>query len=383
VRLVNAQKKHGPRGTELKGESGKTNNKARPAVLTVLSTAQAQITISEISGRAPNKITVVQQRTIPADAAPLRLELKPGRHLIRAELPGYEPRQEEIVLNQGKNDLLSLQLQPRTYQLRLKLNAASGEIRYGTPGEPAAGRRRFQQHRAVLPPLRAGRYAIEVLPDELIWQPFARELEAGPGLSLDHDFNLEPRRCEIPINEVWKSLADWEAPAGWRTGSEKLHPNGPGLALPRAAHYWCYADFELTSDVKLGNDHSVAFVLRAQDRQNYYLIELTGRLADEPYTLRGFPVRNGVPQPRLAGTNTIAAFAASLTGRFFEVQIKATGHQFKVLMQDSQTGQVEPLGVLTDPERRFAIGAVGLAVQGAAQNEIGRFMVQPVKPGAR
>jgi hypothetical protein len=123
------------------------------------------------------------------------------------------------------------------------------------------------------------------------------------------------------------------------------------------------------------NGVAASFVVRAVDKQNYYLIQLTGAKADEPYVLRGFIIKNGTPQ-RMGSAIPIDGFSATLkANQFFTISIKGKDNSFAVSITDSQTGDVLPLGILADPNRNFKVGAVGLAVRDTEQNEIGRFIV--------
>ncbi len=68
------------------------------------------------------------------------------------------------------------------------------------------------------------------------------------------------------------------------------------------------------------NGVAASFVVHAVDKQNYYLIQITGPNADEPYVLRGFVVKKGVSQ-RLKRIS-IGEYSTTLQpGKFFEVSI--------------------------------------------------------------
>jgi hypothetical protein len=116
-------------------------------------------------------------------------------------------------------------------------------------------------------------------------------------------------------------------------------------------------------------------VLRASPGlDNYYLVRLTGAKADEPLLLSSYVVRNGVKE-RLQSV-PIAHLSSTLkANQFFKISLKMNDNNIDVSIADSQTGDYFPLGVLTDPNRRFSIGAVGISVEGKEQDQFGSFIV--------
>jgi hypothetical protein len=117
-------------------------------------------------------------------------------------------------------------------------------------------------------------------------------------------------------------------------------------------------------------------VLRAQDKQNYYLIQVTGANAPKPYELQSFIIKNGVSQI-LQPPLSISGVAEKITGKTFEATIKFVDNKISISVSDSNTGDILPLGNLTDFNRTFSIGAPGMAARGQEQVEIARFIVTP------
>jgi hypothetical protein len=316
-----------------------------------------------------------QRKNIPAGQNSVRFDkLPPGRYRVLAELEGYQSKEQEVQLMRDKNSPLTLALRRLTYNVVIKTNADSGEIRYRATGE-VWKLAPLKQGRAELNDLPAGQYEVEIRPEGTIWRPLTDQITVGPNQSAEVSFGLKRQVCRDVFEATWFSLADWLAPKEWSVSTTlRLLINGPGVAWPRNEHLHCFADFKLVSDVWLRNDIAISFVLRAQDSQNYYLIRLTGRDAEEPYLLRGFTVINGMRQP-WPNAVPLHHLAKSLSGKFFEIHITATGNRFDVLLRDQ--GEDKPLGFLIDQDRRFAIGAIGLAAQEREQNEIFRFIVEP------
>jgi hypothetical protein len=124
--------------------------------------------------------------------------------------------------------------------------------------------------------------------------------------------------------------------------------------------------------VELSDGDAIAFVVRALDKRNYYLVRLTGpKAAYAPNLLRVFAVKDGQPQPfgspiSLAGFDLREQFALTL---------KVTGNRFEFRLDDNNGAQ--PVGVIYDPNNTSAAGAVGVAAAGDEQARILRFYVSP------
>jgi hypothetical protein len=328
--------------------------------------------------------------TVPADDRQFVFNnLAPGRYRVAAELDGYQPAEEEVVVTAGKTAAVSLDLRPITFNVNLTTNVTTGEVRYApvvARNDPSTGEVKYerapggetrimqiQNGRAVLSNLRTGTYGLDIRADEVGYQTLLATVTL-PGKT-DFDIKLNKLLSTKTFSATWTSLEGWEAPTSWTVATRKLSLTGPGIALPKDESYRYYSDFQLSSDAKMINGVAASFVVRAVDKQNYYLIQLTGAKSDEPYVLRGFIVRNGAPQ-RMGSPIPIDGFVQTLKpNQFFTVSIKGTDNSFNVSITDSQTGDVLPLGILTDPNRNFKVGAVGLAVRDTEQNEIGRFIV--------
>jgi hypothetical protein len=346
--------------------------------LVVVSAAGATLTLDLIGGDE------TREGKIPTGPSLYRFtDLKPGRYRIRAEMEGHAPAESTVAIVARKTSDVMLNLRPITYQVSISANFGEGEVRYrraNAPNEiPLVAQ--FDNGRAALPNLRAGEYEVDIRAREASFGTLLATIEVGNGKT-EFPVELKRRRSDQTFSEIWRRLDGWEAPAGWGVNANKLWIKGSGVALPRDENYRYYADFDFESDVKMANGIAASFALRAQDRQNYYLVQLTGAQSDEPYVLRGFVVKNGAPRP-MQPSISIEGFAKSLTSNYFTVAINVVANQIKVSIRDSQTGDEQPLGVLIDRDRHFTIGAVGLAAQGQEQNEVARFIVKPVVAGSR
>ena len=317
-------------------------------------------------------------------------KLTPGRYRVAASLEGYEDSEREVTVSRGVPATVSMSMQPKLFTVTIETNVPSGNIIYApviAAGiDPATGKTRYNRApgdarvtpitngRAVLANLRQGDYGLDIHPAD----PSYEQLNASislPSPTSTIPVTLSNIESKGTFAATWTNLEAWNAPGGWRIQDRKLFVNGRGIALPREVLNRNFKDFQMVSDVKMVNGVAATFIVHAQNESNYYLIQLTGPNADEPYVLRGFLVRNGMPQ-RIGASIPLDAFTQTLKpNQFFTVTMNGVGNSFKVSLTDSQTGDVLPLGILTDPAANFRIGAVGIGARDNEQNEVGRFIV--------
>lgn len=316
-------------------------------------------------------------------------KLAPGRYRVAASLNGYEDSEREVVVRAGEPVTVSMNMQPKFYSITINANVPAGEIRYApvvAAGiDPETGKTRYNRApgdvrvtpitggRAVLANLREGDYGLDIRSSDPSYKDLLASVSLPGPMAVSVELpNIESKGTFAP---TWTNLDAWTAPSSWRIEARKLVVNGRGIALPREVLNRNFKDFQLVTDVKMVNGVAASFVVHAENENNYYLIQLTGPNADEPYVMRGFLVRNGIPQ-RIGASIPLDAFTQTLKpNQFFSVSMKMTGNSLKVSLTDSQTGDVLPLGILTDPASNFPIGAVGIGARDTEQNEIGRFIV--------
>lgn len=336
--------------------------------LTIVAEAGANIRLQSL--KKGGEVSDESNDTIPQGQRNLIVnDLRPGRYRVIAELNGYKTNQGEVSIMAGNPSAVDLKLVPITYNIKVGLNAASGTVRYYKGGEDPRSVT-FQNRQALLSGLTAGNYTLEVIADDAAYKPLKTTLTVSSDNQVSYDLErLESREF------LGAAASAWALPNGWTFSSGKVIVHGRGIALPSDTGYSHYKDFRLSTNVNMVNGIAASFAVRAIDSQNYYLIQITGQKADEPYVLRGFIVRDGTPQ-RFGAPIPTNQFAEALKpGQFFQVVLTMKDAEITVRVQDSETGDLRKLGTLTDPSQRFRIGAVGIVARDNEQNEFENFNI--------
>jgi hypothetical protein len=316
-------------------------------------------------------VAEVSENTIPAGERSIILnDLRPGRYRVAADLGGYKPADSTVLVKAGIDDKVDLNLVPITYNVTVRLSASSGMLTYAKGGEVPRSVN-FQNNQVVLSNLTGGYYNIKIVPDDASYVPKDTALRVS-GESNEVKFDLDKKESKAFLGAA---ASDWALPGGWSFSSGKVIVRGSGIALPSDSSYRNYKDFQLSTDVRMINGVAASFVVRGADSQNYYLVQITGPNADEPYVVRGYLVRNGSAQ-RFGRTFNVSQFSETLKpGKYFRVELTMAGSEISVKVQDSETGDFLKLGILPDPSNTFRIGAVGIAARGNEQNEVGQFSI--------
>ncbi len=301
-------------------------------------------------------------------------DLQPGSYRVAAELDGYHPAETVAEVKASETKLVTLDLRPKVYAVAINLtNLSTGEVRYIT-GDGPERLVPVRNGRAVLNNLLPGKYEIDIRPGEVGYQTYFATVSLP---SEKAEFNIELKRVlsEETFYDTWINLDGWDAPGKWRIDSNKLLVNEPGVALPHAESYRYYTDFQLLSDVRMLNGAAVSFVVRAVDKKNYYLVQLTGPDASPSYVLRGFVVKDGIARS-LQAPIKIDHFAEAIKpDKFFTLFIKMIDNKIDVKIRDRETGELRSLGIMTDADRNFPIGAIGIAARDREQFQLRRFIV--------
>jgi len=317
-----------------------------------------------------------QQGTVPQGRRDFVFnDLKRGRYRVAGTLAGYHPAETDVQILPNAVESITLYFQPILYSVTINTNVGTGEVKYGPEGQPLTNVASISNNKLQLP-LRAGNYTVEIEPGEYGYETTRETFSVTDNLTRNITLKRSVESTET-LMPIWtrEGLQEWEMPAGWQNSKRTLLVKGAGVALPREKGFRFYRDFQLVSNVKMTNGMGASFALRARDNQNYYLLQLTGAKADEPHVVRLYLVKNGVVRRIRAIPFSSAAARVMDSGQFFSVTVKMVNYQITVEINDSETGVLHSLGVLTDLDQNFAVGAVGIAARGEEENVIERFVV--------
>jgi hypothetical protein len=144
----------------------------------------------------------------------------------------------------------------------------------------------------------------------------------------------------------------WEAPQTWKAMRGKMTVTGPEAGLMRDR---VYGDFQMVFDISFANAVGAAWILRARDKQNYYLFQLT------PTTFRSYVYQNG--QYQLLKSDPVVE-DLSRANDSFTITIEAIGPIIKHFIQVKSAPKAEgpqPLSAITNTV--FPYGRIGFGTK--------------------
>ena len=328
-------------------------------------------------------------------------DLKPGVYRLVSSKDEFESVEaDKVTINPQKAHSLNMDLKQVTYKLKIQTNLAGGDIRFAPAietGKNAAGGITSRQlgsycvvrisptGEAVISDLKKGYYDVDIIPDTLEFET----KEAGVNVPEDIDqddgstsvlktfqVDLEKNISKEEFTTSWIQ-AEWTMPQAWRL-DRGLKVRSDGIALPQNERYRQYVDFEMIANVKLNDEGTVGFVLRAKNARNYYLLHISGDKGVEKNTATLRAVKDGVVQPESLASATIPHFAKTLSSDSgFRVTIQGDRKGFTVWIEDSKTGKGGAVGLLTDQYNTNKKGAVGIAGAPKSDFDVSFFRVCP------
>jgi hypothetical protein len=183
--------------------------------------------------------------------------------------------------------------------------------------------------------------------------------------------------------ELGESFRDgtsfWDAPPQWRAVPGKLSVTGSGVGLVKG-HF--YDDFTMTFDVIFTNGKGAAWIIRARDKQNFYLFQITGQGAVGQKTFRSFIYKNGQPMP----LSPAVAIVEDLNrpGDSFVIKVEVKGNSIKHFItvgSNPRADDPQPLGFITD--NTFSHGAIGFTSKDGEEFIVQFINVKPQQQPAR
>jgi hypothetical protein len=350
--------------------------------LTIFTESKAKISIKSLNP----KLKFEENLEADGDGAVPLIELKPGKYKLSASLQGYQPEELEITISPQKIAPVQIPLSKITYEYTIQTNIDKGEVRYAPAeiiGNNTDGTVRVREtggycvvpienKTAVIKELTEGIYNIDVsAPDDPEYQrqEIVVEVDENETRRVDLDYKHSVNTFNSTVEENWK------LPAGWKMEGSVIKANGTGMALPKDPAFLFYKDFEMQSNIRLPGNASAGFVVRAKDKDNYYLIKLTGNTAEEPFRVSAIMVKNGKPSGRVLWETTRHIIEKAVNEQmFFEVVIRAKGNTFELFARDEK-GALQPLGNAVFRDNNYPIGAVGIGSLENTNFEVNYFVV--------
>ncbi len=203
---------------------------------------------------------------------------------------------------------------------------------------------------------------------------------------LSDNFEAGERSVEVALTRIktsseYSELFDaatfkgfWDVPQAWQVVQGKAAVKGidPGLLKERR-----YDDFRMVFDISFINGKGAAWIVRARDKQNYYLFQLTGPKSLSPSLFRSYLYQNG--QFKLLD-NVKVVDNLSTPGDSFTITVEADGTTIKHFIRLKSDPAAGSKLIHTLPDKTLTYGMVGFQAKDDEEFNVYTMIVIPGKP---
>jgi hypothetical protein len=225
-------------------------------------------------------------------------------------------------------------------------------------GDTYQGRTNDGGELKILGKLGPGEHAIRVVKDKYEDGRLRKSFAAG---SETVEIKLKRKVFSEPFGDSFLGgAALWDIPRTWQVATGRMVVRGQGRTLSAGfIRDKEYADFKAEFDLKFTNGRGAAWVVRAKDKQNYYLFQLVGPKGEGRNRFHSYVVENG--QLRQLKPPEFLALDLSGPDDSFHITIEASGRSINHFIEISSapTAARQPLSVLDD--NTFSYGSLGFA----------------------
>lgn len=321
-----------------------------------------------IDGKSPENIKKTRDRAEIAGVSE-------GEHTVRVEDPDYLPFEEKVKVEGGASRMVLVTKQAAVVKFIIRSQPGATVLINGNN----VGQVQPDGTLKVAAAYPAGQYTIRAELDK-----FEPGIESGnykPG-EVTVEVRLTKFKSSPELGEFFRDgKSFWDAPAQWSAAPGKLTVTGSGVGLVKG---YSYDDFTMTFDVVFANGKGAAWIIRARDKQNFYLFQITGSGATGPKTFRSFMYKNG----QLSQLSPAVAIVEDLgrPGDSFVIKVEARGNSirhFITVNNNPRADDPQPLGFITDNDNTFSHGAIGFTSKDGEEFIVQFVNVKPEQPPAR
>lgn len=153
------------------------------------------------------------------------------------------------------------------------------------------------------------------------------------------------------FTDEFKDWMNWEAPSSWKPradGKPGLRVSGPGKGYRRDT---IYKDFDMHMTISINDDTGAVWIVRARDKANYYLFQLT------PTQFTTYICKDGQTS-RVGSSQAISRNLLPRSGEMFRVHVTANTSEIRTFIKDKD-GVDKPISVLKSPDAALSDGRIG------------------------
>jgi hypothetical protein len=320
-----------------------------------------------IDGRKPTTVEKRGENQIEIENLPV------GTHTLSISHPTIVAWERKVEVGGGATTTVTPKFSLAIVNLTIKsepgADVSVDETYYGRVAENGELR--------IFNKLGPGEHSIQVSKDKFETGRLTRRFSVG-------NETLEMRLKRKVFSEGFADqflggASEWDLPKSWQVTKGKMRVRaataGAAVGFVRDKEY---ADFKASFDFSFVNGKGAAWIIRARDKQNYYLFHLVGPTGAGRNMFHSFIVQDG----QIKQLKPPEFLALNLSGQnaSFLISIEATGSSIKHFIEisnDPQSTGRRPLSVLTDST--FSSGTMGFTSRDGEEFIVQFVSIEPTK----
>ncbi|MCI0491077.1 MAG: hypothetical protein L0229_31185 [Blastocatellia bacterium] len=222
--------------------------------------------------------------------------------------------------------------------------------------------------------LMPGRLVIKAVKDKFETATETRTFAAG-----DDRVELALKRIEFSpefADSFRGGAASWAAPKAWEIKPGRMIISGPDMGLVRDV---LYADFKMEFDISFINGKGAVWIVRARDKQNYYMFQLTGPKGSPPTIFKSYISENG--RLRELKAADYVALNLGIKNDTFHITVEAKGNTIKHFIEvtsDPRNTGPQPISELRNADA-ISHGTVGFGTKDGEEFLVYFVNINPMK----
>jgi len=300
----------------------------------------------------------------------VRLKTSPGKHALRVEREGRKAFADEVTVEAGFDRAIAVALP----ELRASIRVHSIPGAHVYLGDRSVGTIPRSATLLVEDLVPGKSYALRVEIDD--YQPASVTVIPALDREVAVDVSLERLSTSVRFEDLFYDLSRWKSPTTWSAADGVLTVSGPGTGTPIDKRY---RDFDMSFYVRLMGRTGAAWILRARDDQNYYLVYLCGPDSSWKNQLRVYEVRDGkVDLGKPLGP--VTPIPVNLSPKdTYRIDVRVDDGRVQHWITSGSAGQKVSMGFFELPAQATGSGNIGFTTIDGAPFQVNGFFVAPLE----
>ena len=277
-------------------------------------------------------------------------DISVGPHTLRITHPSITPYEEKVEVQGG----IPVPVTPMYREANVTFLVKSEPGATIFIDDNLEGRIGERGELRIAEKYKPGRHTIRA--EKESFEPEQKSADYGVGEAVV-DVKLNRVKTSPEFSDYFQEgAAFWDAPKVWVIERGRMYVRPPDAGFIRDK---LYDNFKMVFDISFTNNKGAVWIVRARDKKNYYLFQLTGPTASSPRLFRSYIYKDG--QATLLKSDTVVDDLSRPNDQF-TITIEAKGSTITHYFQARSAPKAEGAQLLSSvQDSTYSYGAIGFA----------------------